>query len=301
MTSGKVLLGSVVAGVIGVAMASSAQAQTTMAPGEIPAPEYGSCVTTCALSNGNFNTPESDGRPGVKFYYDGMTAYQHKDYEHAAYMLKVAASWAYKPAEYNLGIMYFRGMGVPVNRPLGTAWMFLAAERDTSEYVYARHLMVSDLDSAERTEAYALLQQLEKTYGDKVALRRAKVQWTHTKSSITGSRVGYTGDYVMVGSGNGARPPALYGKDASLPEAAGTPMSVNGWEVFKNGDVTDGSIAYRQFQQSNNPYDPIFIQNRGSATVGPLQQIKTDADKDSSSKKGNTTPSADSIHPPRNA
>lgn len=288
-------------GAIAAALCLPALAQAPTTAGGIAPPDYGSCVTTCALSNGNFNTPESDGRPGVKFYYDGMTAYEHKDYEHAIYMLKVSASWAYKPAEYNLGILYFKGMGVAVNRPLGTAWMFLAAERGTSQYVYARHLMVTHLDSAERTEAYALLQKLEKTYGDKVALRRAKVQWARTKSSITGSRLGFTGNYVMVGSGNGAGPPAVYGESKSAPEAAGTPIAVNGWAIFKNGDVTDGSIAYRQFQQSDNPYDPAFIQNRGTATVKPLQQIKTGAGKDSSGKKGSTTPSASPIHPPRNA
>jgi len=303
MMKRQVFLSPVLLSTIAAAVCLPAIAQTPTAAGEAAPPDYGSCVTTCALSNGNFNTPESDGRPGVKFYYDGMTAYKQKDYQHAIYMLKVSASWAYKPAEYNLGIMYFKGMGVPVNRSLGAAWMFLAAERGTSQYVYARHLMVADLDGAERTQAYALLQELENTYSDKIALHRAKMQWAITKAGVTGSRAsgGAGGEYLMVGSGNGAHPPALYGKDASLPTAAGTPIAVNGWEIFKNGDVTGGAIAYRQFQQSDNPYDPIFIQNRGTVVVEPLQQIKTRADKDSSGKKGSTTPPASPTHPPRNA
>src|SRR5579875_1486500 len=217
-------LGAVLLGLLVFAAESPARAQTTVAvPGEIAAPDYGSGASVGSLSNGNFNTPESDGRPGVYYFDLGVRAFKKGDYRHASDMYKVAASWAYKPAEYDLGIMYFKGQGVPVNRPLGTAWMFLAAERNTPHYVYARHLMVSDLDYAERTKAYDLLQGLEKTYGDKVALHRAEQQWALTKSSMTGSRLGYTGNYLMVGSGNGARAPALYGKDAALPTATGVP------------------------------------------------------------------------------
>ncbi|HLI19273.1 MAG TPA: sel1 repeat family protein [Rhodanobacteraceae bacterium] len=295
------LLVSALTGAVALAMASSAQAQTTRAGGEIAPPDYRSCIETCAYTE-NFNSPEADGRPGVKFYYQGMKAYKDKDYAHAIYMLKVAASWAYKPAEYNLGIMYFKGMGVPVNRPLGTAWMFLAAERNTPHYVYARHLMVSDLDYAERTKAYDLLQGLEKTYGDKVALHRAEQQWALTKSSMTGSRLGYTGNYLMVGSGNGARAPALYGKDAALPTATGVPVAVNGWAIFKNGDVKDGSIAYQQFQKSDNPYSPIFVNNRtGVVNVEPLQTIKSENGKPSASSKKPPTPQQRQSQPPASA
>lgn len=303
MMKSSAFLVTVLGGVVAALACLSARAQTTKVADAIVAPDYGSDVSAGGLWNGNFNTPESDGRPGVKFFTLGVRAFRKGDYRHAIDMYKVAASWAYKPAEYNLGIMYFKGMGVPVNRSLGAAWMFLAAERGTSQYVYARHLMVADLDGAERTQAYALLQELENTYSDKIALHRAKMQWAITKAGVTGSRAsgGAGGEYLMVGSGNGAHPPALYGKDASLPTAAGTPIAVNGWEIFKNGDVTGGAIAYRQFQQSDNPYDPIFIQNRGTVVVEPLQQIKTRADKDSSGKKGSTTPPASPTHPPRNA
>lgn len=291
-------LASVFLGAIALVACLPAQAQTSKAASEIAAPNYSSCIANCAYSD-NFNTPESDGRPGVKFYSEGMRAYERKDYEHGIYMLKIAASWAYKPAEYNLGIIYFKGMGVPANRPLGAAWMFLAAERGTSPYVYARHVMVMDMDNAERTEAYALLQKLEKTYGDKVALRRAKAQWAFTKASSTGSRLGYTGDYLMVGSGGGVSGPALFGKDKALPNATGVPVAANGWAVFKNGNVTDGSIAYQQFQESSDPYDPIFVKNRtGTATVGPLEQVKPGNDKQPPSKKKDNSASP---QPPRNA
>lgn len=47
---------------------------------------------------------------------------------------------------------------------------------------------------------------------------------------------------------------------------------------MKGGSV-DGSVAYQQFQQSDNPYSPIFLKNRtGTVTVAPLQSVKP-ADK----------------------
>jgi len=94
-------------------------AQTGAPSDVISAPGYGSGVSAGSLSNGDFNTPESDGRPGVKFFTLGVQAFRKGDYRHAIDMYKVAASWAYKPAEYNLGVMYFKGQGIPVDRPLG--------------------------------------------------------------------------------------------------------------------------------------------------------------------------------------
>src|SRR4051812_29782948 len=53
--------------------------------------------------------PEDDARPGEYYFKLGASAFQHKDYAHAVKMYEVAASWAYKPAQFNLGVMYARG------------------------------------------------------------------------------------------------------------------------------------------------------------------------------------------------
>ena len=52
-------------------------------------------------------------------------------------------------AEYNLGVMYFKGQGVPVDRARGAVWMVLAAERGQPEYVKARDLMATVLSKPE--------------------------------------------------------------------------------------------------------------------------------------------------------
>ncbi|MGH8184470.1 MAG: tetratricopeptide repeat protein, partial [Rhodanobacteraceae bacterium] len=87
---------SLVAGLatLGLVFAATASAQTTAShAATVTAPDYGSGASAGALSDSNFNTPESDGRPGVKFFTYGVQAFRKGDYAHAIDMYKVAASW----------------------------------------------------------------------------------------------------------------------------------------------------------------------------------------------------------------
>lgn len=257
------------AGAVAIALSPSSSAQTRLQSDGIAAPDYGSEASAGSLSNGNFNTPESDGRPGVKFFALGVQAFRKGDSRHAIDMYKVAASWAYKPAEYNLGVMYFEGQGVPVDRPLGAAWMVLAAERGDPQYVKARDVMITLLSEADFARTDELWGKLKQTYGDKVALRRAKAQWAWVKTHQTGTRVGGTTGELAVGVLDGGHTPKPVGQDGHSATTV-----ANGFSLMQNGSV-DGAIAYREFQQSDNPYDPVFLRNRaGKVTVEPLQSVK---------------------------
>lgn len=254
-------------------------AQSMTRSPEIAAPDYGSGASAGFLSNTHFNTPESDGRPGVKFFEYGARAFRRRDYQHAIDMYKVAASWAYKPAEYNLGVMYFKGQGVPVDRARGAAWMVLAAERGQPQYVKARDLMVTVLSKPEFARTDELWGELKKTYGDQVALRRPRAQWAYVRTHRTGSRVGGATGELRVGVLDGGHTPV------SL-NASGKPVHVatTAAEILQGGSI-DGSIAYRQFGESDDPYSPVFLKPRnGSVSVEPLQPVKPahDAKKRSS-------------------
>lgn len=282
---------SVVSGVVALLVAPGVLAQANTAENSIAAPEYGSGAAAGPMSNQNFNTPESDGRPGVKFFEYGVKAFRKGDYRHAIDMYRIAASWAYKPAEYNLGVMYFRGQGVAVDRPLGAAWMVLAAERGEKRYVHARDIMVTLLSKAEFAKTDALWARLKRTYGDEVALRRAKAQWAYVRTHQTGTRVGgATGELSVGVLGGGHTPVSL--------NASGKPMHVatTAAEILRDGSI-DGSIAYRQFRQSDNPYDPVFLKGRnGYVTVEPLRSARPAAHP---LPPDPAAPS--SSHPPRSA
>ncbi len=261
MNGQQVFLTSLAAALLGLAASPFALAQIPSTPPPLVAPSYDSGVAAGPLSDRNFNTPEADGRPGVKYFAYAVQAYRKGDFRHAVDMYKVAASWAYKPAEYNLGVMYFKGEGVPVNRALGAAWMVLAAERGDPLYVQTRDRMVTVLTDAEFAQTDRYWATLRKTYGDKVALRRAKAQWALAKSRKTGSRVGGVAGELHLGVLVG---PAMGGQQE---------FAATGWGYLTGGSV-GGAVAYRQFQQSDDPYSPIFLKHRkGSATVGPLQEV----------------------------
>lgn len=231
----------------------------------------------------------------MKFYVLAVEAYKKGDYRHAVDMYKVSASWAYEPAEYNLGVMYFQGMGVSENRPLGTAWMFLAAQRNKPHYVAARHMMVESLSDEERFEALRLLEQLEPTYGDKVALRRAKAQWIRVGREATGSHLGH--GMGELGVGNTTPGGATRSAVTGMGKAGAGVTDVSGAMLLSGGSV-DGSAAYQQFSESDNPYASKFKLPTGTATVGPLQEIEPGAEDQSSGNTGTTRQPSSSAKPP---
>jgi len=227
------------------------------------------------------NTPEADARPGEYYFKVGARAYQKNDAKFAIQMYEVAASWAYKPAAYNLGVMYARGQGISVDYPRALAWMALAAERGDERYVAARNVVQSQLTAEQIEQARAIVEELKKTYGDEVALRRAKARWADVRSHMTGSRVGSVGHL-----------------DIGVPQASADPSNQKGQKgthrkgtttgEILGGEGVDGSIAYRQLLESDNPYDPKFERKSiGTARVEPLIPIDTPAkNKDAKQEPG---------------
>jgi len=245
-------------------------------------------TTTHAADDGqkdnsrSFNTPTDDGRPGEYYFALGVQAVKKGDYEHAIAMYKVSASWAYKPAEYNLGVMYLNGQGAPVDLPRALAWMALAAERNDAQYVHARQLVYAHATPAQYEQANVIWRELLPTYGDDAAMPRAKSRWREARDNATGSRVGSGATHVMVGG------------------ADGTPNHMNSpnYDAFSGGHVTgnpaelagvhqgDGSTAYQALRSTDNPYDPKVMPVSGKATVGSLSQVNKkdgDAAKDQAS------------------
>ncbi|MGH8156684.1 MAG: tetratricopeptide repeat protein [Rhodanobacter sp.] len=243
---------------------SQTSSDTTTTPQLKATPRQGPIPDADWLAPFVYGTPAADGRPGEYYFLLGARAVKHKDYKHAMAMYKVAASWAFKPAEYNLGVMYLRGQSTLVDMPRALAWMTLAAERNDPKYVEARNLFNGHLTDAQFKEANAIMAQLLPTYGDKVALARAKARWREVLASSTCSRVGSAAcpGTISVGAGS-------------------TNLTANGTFDY-----------YQPLRESTNPYDPKFVRHydvTGTVTVGPLIPIR----KDDSGKPA-TSPSAPS-------
>ena len=236
------------------------------------------------------NTPEADARPGEYYFKIGARAFQKNDSKFAVEMYEVAASWAYKPAAYNLGVMHARGQGIPVDFPRALAWMALAAERGDERYVAARNVVQSQLTAEQVEQARAIVEELKKTYGDEVALHRAKARWAQVKASMTGSRVGSAGNLTVgvpsPSSGDPGHPKILSALIAEKLKKGGFPIprsSATTPAEATGGQGVDGTIAYRQLRESDNPYDPKFKNSAiGRATVGEPKTVKDEPPKDTS-------------------
>jgi TPR repeat protein len=211
-------------------------------------------------SRKGFIGPEESGRPGVYFFKKAVKAFENDQIAFAMDMYEAAASWGYKPAEYNLSVMYARGQGIPVNMPRAMAWIALAAERGDSHYVSARDAINIKLSSDQVAEANRILEELKPKFADATALRRANRRWRDVKLEATGSRLGFIGG-LKVGAAGSMLANTSPGLDSTAP-----------FEVT-SGKHNDASIEYRQLQESDSPYAPKDRVRTGSATVGPLEAI----------------------------
>jgi hypothetical protein len=246
-------------------------------------PDYESDYASASrLGNKAGSTPEADGRPGEYYFVLGADAYRKRNYAFAIQMYQVSASWAYKPAEYNLGVMYARGDGVPVDLPRALAWMALASERDEKHYVDAREAIYAEMNRGQFDQANVVWRELKPTYGDEVALRKAKARWAQVRAAATGSHVGFVGHLDVGAPSPGMNDPSnaralstVEDRKRQAKYGGSNHTSSSSAEIFRGGDVVDGTIAYRQLQQSDNPYDPKFRDPKlGTATVGNPTTVK---------------------------
>ncbi len=254
------------------------------------APRYDSAAEALKPQSFKAGTPEEDARPGQKYFFEAVRAVKKRQFRFAIDMYKVAASWAYKPAEYNLGVMYLKGEGIPVDLPRAMAWFALAAERNDQHYVDVREAVYAQLSADQFEQANVIWRELNATYGDAVAMRRAKWRWAQTKAAMTGSRVGMPGNLKIGGSLQGQTPRSSGADGKGMADAN---KSYAGG-IFAGGMV-DGSVAYRQLQESDNPYDPKFEWHRspmptGAATVRRLIPVDEPATGSASPADGTKPP-----------
>jgi hypothetical protein len=221
----------------------------------------------------NGNSPEDDARPGEYYFMRGVDAVHAGDYTHAIDMYQVAASWGYKDAQYNLGVIYAKGeQGVPADLPRAMAWMALAAERNDKRYVEARELVYSLLNKEQWDQANVIWRDLKLTYADAVALPRAKARWAEARNGATGSHVGSPGGRLEVGSWTDG--PGLVKISTFVDSPLGTQVPTVGRSAadVAGPNTVDGTVAYGALRATDNPYDPRFFPV-GTATVQPPQTV----------------------------
>lgn len=115
--------------------------------------------------------------PGSYYYCIGRRDMALGDTARSRKMLRIASSWGSKPAQFLLGIGYYKGDAWPADRPLGLAWMGLAAERHDPAYAAVFTSAWQHASAREQAKAQALWQAMRPTYGDARAAHRAELRY----------------------------------------------------------------------------------------------------------------------------
>jgi hypothetical protein len=124
--------------------------------------------------------------PGDYYACEARAASGRQHYKKMVEMLEEAAYWANKDAQYVLGLTYFNGgtLDVPQNRPLGLAWLALAAERKNPQYQLTYAEARARSSPLEIRQALAEWQRLRVKYGDSIAAARAIRRFNHNIQPI---------------------------------------------------------------------------------------------------------------------
>ena len=139
--------------------------------------------------------------PGKYFEQKAQFYLKNKDYRAALQMFELSGFWADKVAQYNAGIMYYSGVGVPVDKPRGAAWLRIAAQAHEDLAERARQVAYAGLDDAERAKADEIARELDAKYGAAVALPRAIARF-EMDSRVSLFQFGGSGDVYSCDDGS---------------------------------------------------------------------------------------------------
>ena len=87
---------------------------------------------------------------------DGFTAYEAGDYATALKEWRPLAEQGYASAQYNLGLMYGNGEGVPLNYIKAYMWTSLAKAQGNKDAAHNLDLAKSEMTAADISEAQRL-------------------------------------------------------------------------------------------------------------------------------------------------
>lgn len=148
------------------------------------------------------NEPSSREGSGNYFLTLGEREFARGRPKRAFAHWELSAYWGHKIAQYNMGLMYFKGVGVTRDRARGLAWLTLAAERGDVPFVKALAWARARTEPADADRAQAILEELSTRYADAVALPRAHTIWLLDSRMSTGSPIGMpVGPLLVQGPG----------------------------------------------------------------------------------------------------
>ena len=161
--------------------------------GEVERPTFGSYVGEPDIAPELLTEGFLAAHPDIRWRREGLHAFHHKRYDEAHAMFRRAASYADKASMAMLAEMYWKGLGVAQDKPIGYAWMDLAAERMYPNFTILRESYWGQLSKAEQDAAIERGQSLLAEFGDDAAKPRLERILRTEGRKVTGSRTGSVG------------------------------------------------------------------------------------------------------------
>lgn len=161
-------------------------------------------ASSAGFTPGGFGLREEESRffPGTYYFHKGCEAFARGKATDAIRLWQQAAGWGHKAAQYDLGIAYYKGQGIPVDRPRGIAWLALASERNEEQFQQSFDAAWFEASDEERSDAQRIHAELKPVYADATALKKAARRYEDERRAITGSRVGAPGHVVIYAGGS---------------------------------------------------------------------------------------------------
>lgn len=200
--------------------------------------------------------------PGVYYYCAGARNLALGHYASGLSLLEVAAAWGSKPAQFTLGVAYFNGDVAAKNRPLGLAWLGLAAERNDPSYQAIFQSAWHKATSAEQADGNRLWRAMRSKYGDAHAAVRARRHYLYLRGQMISGEA--FGAHWCIGGLTGTNMARAHG---------GGPRGRDSTEVGCTNE-TSGSVLVNQM---DSYAASLFEGMEGHVTVGPLQQVPAPA------------------------
>ncbi|MEM7706235.1 MAG: hypothetical protein AAF358_11820 [Pseudomonadota bacterium] len=162
--------------------------------------------------------------------------------EDAVKNFQQAARYGNKDAQFTLGMMYVRGLGVEMDWAHGSAWLELAASHGNPEAIEANKQVREQLKPEEVRKAQQWTEKLAPEFGNAAAVERRETWIRKERRKVTGSRTGRTAAVQI-----------------QVADATGYTWQVAGPKYF---ELLEGS------------YILAFRQQMGEVTIGELKVLE---------------------------
>lgn len=193
----------------------------------------------------NFNN-YAQNAPGTQFLERGNMFFRQGDYDAAVGNFRLAAHWADKLAQFNLGMMYVNGDGVERDPLRGWAWIKLSAERGYPKNAAVAADIRNQFTDEHRKVAKEILEkELKPSYGDEVAIPRTSNEMKRMLARDTsgGSRVGVNRAIYVTG-----RDGTFVSGDQFFRDELWNFEKIIQFETRLHKAIGDGNVILRDFQ-----------------------------------------------------